>query len=234
MDTQMKGYYEIFQENQATILMVVLGYGLFGILVFEWVYSKIDRRFTDGNEERDGKFPVFRRTDVQKWSRLSFYPGAFFFLPLRMALAILDLLMICLVLKVLTCGHDFSKGSMKNGFRKSLVTNVVKYNAYIWVLVCGHFTQHEKVDVDYSEYLGPDYKNQYREVEQIPTMISNHVSWIDSQLLFKYFKIAFIMDQGYKKIPVFGTLCSVLDSMFINVRGTADAREKIIEDIKQR
>lgn len=224
MDTQMKGYYEMFQENQATILMVVLGYGLFGILVFEWVYSKIDRRFTDGNEERDGKFPVFRRTDVQKWSRFSFYPGAFFFLPLRMALAILDLLMICLVLKVLTCGHDFSKGSMKNGLRKSLVTNVVKYNAYIWVLVCGHFTQFEKVDADYSEYLGPDYKNQYREVAQIPTMICNHVSWFDSNILFKYYKIAFIMDQGFKKIPVFGTLCRVLDSVFINVRGTAEAR----------
>lgn len=145
--------------------MVVLGYGLFGILFFEYVYSKIDSRFFDGNEERDGKFPVFRRTDIKNWSRLTFYPGAFFFLPLRMVLAIADMLIIVVILKILTIGHDFSKGAMKNGLRKSLVSNVVKYNAYVWVLICGHFTQFEKVDVDYSEYLGPDYKNQYREVK---------------------------------------------------------------------
>lgn len=55
-------------------------------------------------------------------------------------------------------------------------------------------------------------------------MICNHVSWFDSNILFKYYKIAFIMDQGFKKIPVFGTLCKVLDSVFINVRGTPEAR----------
>ena len=40
------------------------------------------------NEERDGKYPAFRRWDTYKWKKWRFYFGAITFLPIRFLLTI--------------------------------------------------------------------------------------------------------------------------------------------------
>lgn len=41
-----------------------------------------------------------------------------------------------------------------------------------------------EVDADYSEYLGPDYKEQYdKEIQSTSTIISNHVTQHDSMMI---------------------------------------------------
>lgn len=53
------------------------------------------------------------------------------------------------------------------------------------------------IDVDYEEYLGPNYKDDLKEVKHVSTMICNHVSWVDSQVLYKYFSVAFIISKEF-------------------------------------
>ena len=225
---------EWLADNQTTLITVFSANAICGILVFEMMYCRVNKRFTDGNEERDCRFPMFRRTDVKKWRRWHFYPGAMTLLPIRAILLIVDMLLMVIILKFLTLCHNFKKGPLKNGCLKSTVAGIVKINAYIWVAICGHITSREKVDFDYSEYLGEDYKMEYKKGKKIPTMISNHVSWIDSQILFKYYSLAFIIAKIYKKIPVFSSLAQTIDSVFIDRGGSVEARQKIIDDIKER
>lgn len=39
------------------------------------------------------------------------------------------------------------------------------------------------INIDYSFYLGPDYKATQKLPKRAPTVVSNHVSWADSILL---------------------------------------------------
>jgi len=42
----------------------------------------------------------------------------------------------------------------------------------------------EDMDMDYSYYLGPNYKEGYRDIQSTSTLIINHVSWIDTMNLY--------------------------------------------------
>ena len=67
-----------------------------GIIALEYAWHRT-KRFREQNEERDGRFPPFRRYDAEKWSRLKFYPGAMFLMPTRAVMLILDAIFLALV-----------------------------------------------------------------------------------------------------------------------------------------
>jgi hypothetical protein len=87
--------------------------------------------------------------------------------------------------RILTLGHDFEKGPLKAGCRKSIINMLYKYGGYWFCFVCGLFTSGKEVDMDYSYWLGPDYKKKYKQnIKKTSTIISNHVSWIDSMNIY--------------------------------------------------
>ena len=51
------------------------------------------------------------------------------------------------------------------------------------MLVAGVWTEYEEVDFDYSEYMGPDYLQQYDHGIKTSTIVTNHVSWHDTMNL---------------------------------------------------
>ena len=124
---------------QQTLLICLGVNALVGILLFEMAFSKIGKRFTDGNEERDSKFPAFRRTDAYKWRRCSFYPGAML-MPLKLVYLFVQFLIMTLIFKLLTCCHNSKKGPLQNGCRKTVIIFLLRLNAMIWLFVCGHFS----------------------------------------------------------------------------------------------
>lgn len=67
-------------------------------------------------------------------------------------------------------------------------------------------TKIQKMDYNYESYLGPDYKN-IPIPKNIPTYISNHTSWLDVEILIRYFGPAFAAKKSLKKVPVFGLVC---------------------------
>jgi hypothetical protein len=66
-----------------------------GLLMLEWAWCKI-QILKNVDEERDGKYPAFRRWDAHKWQKWRFYFGAVTFLPLRLFLS-LALVIICYI-----------------------------------------------------------------------------------------------------------------------------------------
>lgn len=83
--------------------------------------------------------------------------------------------------RFISCGFDFKKGPMKNSScRKKVINGLFYLNARIYMFWCGVLSSKTEVDIDYTYYLGPDYKSGYRNIKQVSTFVSNHVSWIDT------------------------------------------------------
>ncbi len=63
---------------------------LLGVLMIEWALKKT-KVVRNVKEERDSKFPAFRRIDVQHWTRKNLYPFAIL-VPLRFFTCIFQVL----------------------------------------------------------------------------------------------------------------------------------------------
>lgn len=63
------------------------------------------------------------------------------------------------------------------------MSGLYRNTAKLWMLVAGVWTEYEEVDFDYSEYLGPNYKQKYNHSIKTSTIVTNHVSWHDTMNL---------------------------------------------------
>ena len=66
-----------------------------GIALLEFCFHKT-RKLFDGNEERDKKYPAFRRHDLQYWKRWRLYPLAATLLIPRIIGIALSLFLVCI------------------------------------------------------------------------------------------------------------------------------------------
>ena len=112
-----------------------------------------------------------------------------------------------------------------DGWRKSMIACYFTYVARLWMFVCGFCTHDiEEVEVDYTYYLGPGYKEQFKKVKCASTVVSNHVSLWDSQNITQYMLTAYTLDEMFLNAPLMGSLGAVLDSIFIPRGGTEEEK----------
>ena len=128
-----------------------------GFLMIEYALHKL-RRFRDGNEERDSKFPGIRRLDVDKWSRWRLYPGALLTMPTRAFMFPIAIILKVFLGTIVCIGHDFSKGPLQPGCRLFIIKVICSFFTWFYCVLAGVWTTTEEVDFDYTEYLGPNYK----------------------------------------------------------------------------
>ena len=99
--------------------------------------------------------------------------------------------------------------------------------AKMWVFLAGFCcTSLIEVDADYSEYLGPDYKEKYdKTLKMTGTLISNHVTQHDSMMITQFINNSFACDVSFKKIPMMGSLATMVDAIFVPRAGTEESRK---------
>ena len=204
---------------------------IIGILFIEFALMKT-KVVRNVNEERDGKYPSFRRTDVKKWSRLILYLSAPL-VPWRILACVLlmvSLLLASKILFVLNKGQPQLSPS-KQKFLKYFTQYVSRFTIFFapgiyWLNIV-------RPKVDYSKYLGPEWKGP--RYDRCSTVVSNHQSWIDIGLV-TYLKFpSFTPKAGIKKWPVIGEICDlVFNSLFIDRAGTHEEKEKLVQKIVDR
>ena len=136
------------------------------------------------DEERDSKFPAWRRRDATRWARWKFYPLGLLTMPFRLVFIHVQGMILVLLCTILTMCHNFKKGPLKEGILKNIVGALFSFNGFIWMLFVGIWTTREFKEMDYTEYLGPNYKEKYRSIKKTSTVVCNHVSWVDTQNLY--------------------------------------------------
>jgi hypothetical protein len=66
----------------------MLTQAVLGIFMIEFSWKR-SARFRQLDEDRDKKYPLFRRNDNKKWARWKFYPGAMLWMPTRFVSVVL-------------------------------------------------------------------------------------------------------------------------------------------------
>ena len=127
------------------------------MIAIEFAFYR-SRRMRKEDEARDNKYPAYRRYDAKNWSRWQFYPGALLTMPTRILLLFIIIFNIIFWIFILSFGHDYSKGPMKKGCRKSCIKFFYICTTTFYAFLTGMFSSKKSIDFDYSYYLGPNYK----------------------------------------------------------------------------
>ena len=139
------------------ILQVLVLQGLIGITLVEWAFKKFERA-RNVVEERDSQFDSFRRLDVHLWTRMKFWPGAFFMIPRAVVLlSSWGIMGVCL--NLLYVGKSFTVPL--SGTRRQVFNLLIKAFNTFHICLFGYIPRHVQKttdEVDYSKYLGPNYK----------------------------------------------------------------------------
>ena len=69
-----------------------------GLMMFEYSWYQM-KAIREVNEERDSKYPAFRRYDAKHWQKWKFYFGALTYLPIRFCLVIAIYIVLFIVQK---------------------------------------------------------------------------------------------------------------------------------------
>ena len=158
------------------------------------------------DEERDGKYPAFRRWDAYKWGKWRFYFGAITFMLARLVCSVLVIIVCYIFVRIFTIVHNFKGDTPISGCRKHIINFMYKVFSMLILFFAGMRTSTKKTDFDYSAYLGPDYKNSANAPKYLSTYVSNHTSWLDVPVLIANLKCAFASKSTFKKTPIFGII----------------------------
>jgi len=156
---------------------------IIGLLLFEYAWS-VTKRQQKRNKEREAKFHSYVRLDAGKWSRWKLYPGALLLMPTRLLLVLVSMILLAIIASMLTCCRDFKKkGPIRQGCQKSCIQFFYRLLGNFLCMIFGTWSTIKHAEVDYSYYLGPNYKNTMRDIKKTSTIIANHVSLLDGLIL---------------------------------------------------
>lgn len=125
------------------------------------------------------------RRDVKRWNKYNLLLGSITIAIPRLIICWTSLGFALILLKIVSIGVTFSDSNDLSGFRRSMRKRIIYGVAWITSRI---FCIKEKVkvwdssDVDYSYYLGKDYKEQYQPPGKdgiVPTIIANHTASMD-------------------------------------------------------
>ena len=132
------------------------------------------------------------------------------------------------VVSVFSIGHNFKKGPMKSGCRKWIINFMYHVCTTLFLIVSGMRTSVKYVDLDYSEYLGPNYKLNQKKIKRTSTIVCNHTSWLDTVVLIKSLRPAFAPSSEFRNVPILSTLIDSIDSIYIPRGGSEESRNKAL------
>ena len=143
--------------GEYNLYYIICGVYMFiGLISFEWAWAVV-KPLRKNDEERDCKYPAFRRWDTQKWGKWRFYFGAITLMPLRLICSVLVILIAYIFVRIFTIGHSFKADTPITGCRKHVIHFMYKIFSLLIIFFGGMRTYRRRIDCDYSAYLGPNY-----------------------------------------------------------------------------
>lgn len=109
-------------------------------------------------------------------------------------------------------------------------------NSIAWTLrtVSGLKFTLEKRDVDYSYFLGTDYKRDPKPVNAPAVVVANHASFFDSLIVFQAYSVIFVSAYANLLIPIIGRGVENTGAFFVKMIGTKDHREEFLRMVEER
>lgn len=97
----------------------------------------------------------------------------------------------------------------------------------------GMYSYSTKKEVDYSYYLGPDYKKTMG--KKVPsTVVANHVSFLDAIIFSRRIVPSFAPMESLSRTPMVSTMCNAVGSLYMPRGGTREVKDLTLSLIKER
>ena len=210
---------------------------LVGIYWFELTWEGIER-VRKGQEECWQEFPMFRRIDMHQWSRSKFYLGAIFLLTPRLIFSFGCVFVAGIIQRLLFIGRNMEEPL--DGWRRKAQqwTLWIICPLCLWSYGYNSDVYHlNKDDVDYSKYLGPNWKEQEFKGKRVSTVVSNHINTV-VEILTYLGKMpdlpSFTPAHFIKNFPIGDFYTRALQSIYIDRTSSDEARNETVRTIVER
>lgn len=174
------------------------------------------------------KYPAFKRNDLHKVSR----PLLYLLAPLtfiRFAIGWGSIACLWAWVKLWTIGLD-SRAPIPEWKRKIIRAGCTASARTVILMMSGIHINEPKLNIDYSAYLGPDWKPSWKNPG---TVISNHSSFIDIMCHMYRQEPSHVSKAGVLNIPFVGKIASGCGCLFID-RAKKEERKGLLEHIAER
>ena len=121
------------------------------------------------------------------------------------------------------------------GWRKSLDYSILRFLAALVVLSWGyiiHYAEHDELVIDYSKYLGPDWRENKLDGKRCPTIVANHMNTV-LEVLSYIVKMpempCFTPAHFIKQFPIGDFYIRALNSFYINRDLGKDGRDLLVQ-----
>ena len=164
------------------------------------------------------------------------YPGAMLLMIPRFVFIFLTVVSLVIYYKICLLGYDVKKMGLpiKKGCRHRLISFIGNLHSMLILFIVGMYSYKTTNNrVDYSYYLGPDYKNKMGKKEP-STVIANHVSFLDPIVFSRRIVPSFAAMDSLKKAPLFNILMIAIGSLFIPRGGSREIKDTTLRLIKER
>ena len=207
-----------------------------GGLIFYYIIAIKLKRHRTKDEALEKQFAAFNEQNIHNYNLMTLFAGAITMMLPRFALFLVDILGLTVVLVLLTLGHDFRKPLPR--WRRSIAKLCFSIAASIQTLSLGLFLRSEKEEsVDYSEWLGADYKNsKLPEGKKCPTIVANHSGWNDILVMLIAFwgDVSFVAGEFVDGIFPVNRLAVISESILVPRSGDQKQRDRAINIIGNR
>lgn len=145
-------------------------------------------------------------------------------MPIRFICFHLSIIILALINMLLTVGHDFNQPMPR--WRRTLSKVSFTIIPGLTPLFVGIIYKREKVNVDYSKWLGANYTTDLKD-KKCPTYICNHTGFMDVPPLLTLTKgdISFLGGEFIKDIPIINRLMVLSESLFVPRAGTPQEKQ---------
>lgn len=192
---------------QFLIFMIV--WSIFSYFVMKKIFRLI-KKYQNVDDDIKRKYNNFIRKDWEHWSFNKLLLGMILIAWIKIPLVLMGILVTWLSIKITTRGKTLETADNE---LKLKTKKIATYAGIAFQLFCGIIVSEENIDIDYSPYLGNDYKKE--NITPAAT-ICNHVSWLDIIILMGRTGCGFITNHTVKSFPFVGTICTWIGSLYVN------------------
>lgn len=97
--------------------------------------------------------------------------------PAKVILLTIWVLLGLLFVSIFLIGHDSSRPM--SAWRHCCVKTTLIIGTRIILLTCFVWLDTKYIDCNYSDYLGPMYRDDFKPIKRVSTIVGNHVSYFD-------------------------------------------------------
>jgi 1-acyl-sn-glycerol-3-phosphate acyltransferase len=83
----------------------------------------------------------------------------------------------------------------------------------------------DRPEVDYSEYLGKDWKCEYKGAS---TLVCNHSNWLDAFIIYFFYEPSVLAKREVLKMPIFNIIIKSAAPMYIDRAATHEDRDRLV------